>query len=582
MKTRTLLFPFLLLALSLVVCTDVATASPFAYITNACAGTVTVVNTANDTVLAPPIPVGNSPIGAVVNPTGTRVYVTNGGDNTVSVIDATSNKVMATINVGPEPFGIAVNPAGTRVYVANNGGGVNPNNTVSVIDTASNTVIATITVGFSPSGLAVNPAGTRLYVANTPASTLSVIDTSSNSVITTVPLSGSNAASGVVVNPSGTRVYVAGPDAQLIHVLDAASNTVKAEVSVPGKATGIALTPDGTRLYAALSFNADTVAVIDTANNSVVTTVPVSGDALSVAVTPDGTRAYVTMNPNNASVIDTATNAVVDTVSVSCPDSFGSRFIGPEFLRFPLLHKTASAARINSVFDHSMFVAPGDSRQFQYCADKVVEAYTGEKGKLQYGSSVVTPSFPCPLTGVVHDLDGFKQQSGGRFSVNGQYVGGLTSTDPFYLFYDGHPGYDYRTTDQDSIGNLCGGPDCNPSGQTPVLAAAAGIVQCVSTTTSNCSEGPGEIKIDHLNGYHTIYLHLDLNQMKVIPNQRVSAGQQIGVSDATGAPGGPHLHFEVRKGIVPVDPYGWSPLPCTVAGCTTDPYTRAVNVHLWK
>lgn len=306
-----------------------ASASPFAYITNTCSGTVTVVDTANDAVLGPPISVGNSPIGAVVNPTGTKVYITNSGDSTVSVIDATSNTVTATISVGPAPLGIAINPAGTRVYVGNNGGGINPNNTVSVIDTASNTVIATITVGFSPSGLAVNPAGTRLYVANTPESTLSVIDTSNNSVITTVSLNGSNAASGVVVNPSGTRVYVAAPDANLVHVLDTTTNTVIAEVSVPGKAAGIALTPDGTRLYAALSFNADTVAVVDTSTNSLMTTIPVSGDAGSVAVTPDGTRAYVTMGPNNISVIDTATNTVVDTVSVSCPDSFGSGFIGP-------------------------------------------------------------------------------------------------------------------------------------------------------------------------------------------------------------------------------------------------------------
>ena len=181
-------------------------------------GTVTVVDTRTDALLGSPISVGNTPGAVVVNPTGTRVYVTNAGDATVSVIDATSNPpaAMATINVGPQPFAIAINPAGTRVYVSNNGGGNgHTNNTVSVIDTGSNTVIGTITVGFGPAGLAVSPAGSRLYVVNNPESTLSVIDTSNNSVITTVSLNGSNAASGVVVNPSGTRVYVAGPDAHL-------------------------------------------------------------------------------------------------------------------------------------------------------------------------------------------------------------------------------------------------------------------------------------------------------------------------------------------------------------------------------
>ena len=340
MKPRTCLLPFLLFALLLAICTDVANASPLAYITNACSGTVTVVDTATDAVLGSPISVGNSPLAVVVNPTGTRVYVTNAGDATVSVIDATSSPpaAIATINVGPEPFAIAINPAGTRVYVSNNGAGTN--NTVSVIDTGSNAVIATITAGFGPAGLAVNPAGTRLYVVNNPASTLSVIDTSNNSVITTVSLSGSNAASGVVVNPAGTRVYVAGPDAGQIHVLDTSSNTVIAEISVPGKVSVLALTPDATRLYAVISFGADTVAVIDTASNSVVATIPISG-AASVAVTPDGKRAYVTSSPNSVFAIDTTSNTIVDTISVACPLSWGPGFISSEFL-LPVAELTPS------------------------------------------------------------------------------------------------------------------------------------------------------------------------------------------------------------------------------------------------
>jgi YVTN family beta-propeller protein len=76
-------------------------------------------------------------------------------------------------------------------------------------------------------------------------------------VVATISLNGSRALSGVVVNPSGTRVYVAGSDSQQVHVVDAASNTVIGDVALPGRPGAIALTPDGTRLYAALSFNAD-------------------------------------------------------------------------------------------------------------------------------------------------------------------------------------------------------------------------------------------------------------------------------------------------------------------------------------
>src|SRR5215813_91171 len=48
-----------------------------------------------------------------------RAYVTNGADNTVSVIDTGANSVVATTPVGAGPTGVAVTPDGTRVYVTN-------------------------------------------------------------------------------------------------------------------------------------------------------------------------------------------------------------------------------------------------------------------------------------------------------------------------------------------------------------------------------------------------------------------------------------------------------------------------------
>ena len=68
--------------------------------------------------------------------------MTNVGDNTVSVIDAATRAVTATIPVGNDPSAVAADPAAGTVYVANFGGG-----TVSVIDVATRTVTATIPVG---------------------------------------------------------------------------------------------------------------------------------------------------------------------------------------------------------------------------------------------------------------------------------------------------------------------------------------------------------------------------------------------------------------------------------------------------
>ena len=57
-------------------------------------------------------------MGAAVSPRG-RVYITNRGDDTVSVLDR-DGKVLSTADVGNAPMGVAVSPDGTRVYITNN------------------------------------------------------------------------------------------------------------------------------------------------------------------------------------------------------------------------------------------------------------------------------------------------------------------------------------------------------------------------------------------------------------------------------------------------------------------------------
>jgi YVTN family beta-propeller protein len=77
---------------------------------------VSVINPANNTVIAT-ITVGSGPAGVAVNPTGTDVFVTNAGSNTVSVINPATNSVVANLTVGAGPFGAAVSPTTGDVFV---------------------------------------------------------------------------------------------------------------------------------------------------------------------------------------------------------------------------------------------------------------------------------------------------------------------------------------------------------------------------------------------------------------------------------------------------------------------------------
>jgi YVTN family beta-propeller protein len=78
------------------------------------------------------------------------VFVSNGGDSTVSVIDAASLAITATIPVGQRPWNMALTPDGKKLYVACGRSG-----SVSVIDVERGVKIADVAVGKLPWGVTI-------------------------------------------------------------------------------------------------------------------------------------------------------------------------------------------------------------------------------------------------------------------------------------------------------------------------------------------------------------------------------------------------------------------------------------------
>ena len=93
------------------------------------------------------------------------------------------------------------------------------------------------------------------------------------------------------------------------------------------------------------------------------------------------------------------------------------------------------------------------------------------------------------------------------------------------------------------------GVDISASSGTPVRVTADGIV-----VTGEYSGAYGRlVVVDHGNGMQTYYAHL--SRIDVIPGQEVRLGQVIGASGASGRVTSAHLHYEVRMGGNPVNPY---------------------------
>ena len=199
----------------------------------------------------------------------------------------------------PAPSGFAVDEDAGVAYVA-----LSRNNSVAVVDLTSGETETEIAVGIAPyTALLV---GGKLYVTNWGGRQPVDGDT-------TGPTSGSRA----VVDPE-TGVASSGT----VSVIDLATRSVAAEIDVDLHPSGMAVSPDGTRLYVA-NANSDTVSVIETAAGTVVgrlgakplPELPFGSAPNALAVSPDGATLYVANGGNNAvAVIDVADETVLGLI----------------------------------------------------------------------------------------------------------------------------------------------------------------------------------------------------------------------------------------------------------------------------
>ena len=314
---RTFLYLFLMLVI------PVSFAAPFAYITNIVGNSVSVIDTADNTVVTT-IPVAGNPYGVATSSDGKRVYIGNYGTGKLSTIDAVNNTIIGSaVPVGTRPIGVALTPDNSYVYVANY-----LSHNVSVVDTSSNTVIKTIPAGQGAAGVAISPDGSRVYVSNYDANTVSVIDSSTNTVVGSAIVVGT-APLGILVSPDGTRLVVANSEDDTVTVIDTSTNLVIGTVVVGDRPIDLAITPDSRRVYITHSDN-DVVHVVDTASQKVIAVIPVGDRPIGLDITPDGSKVYVANdNSDSVSVIDTCTNTVTNSIGVgNRPFAFGN-FIGP-------------------------------------------------------------------------------------------------------------------------------------------------------------------------------------------------------------------------------------------------------------
>ena len=260
-----------------------------AYIAHREAGIVSVLDTTSNSIVARITISGGPPHFIAFAPDGKTAYVSiytqDFSVNLVQLLDIRTSTPRETVTVGERPYALAVTPDQQQVWVPSHNTGA-----IDIIDTTTKTVVSTLPVAKNPHWVTFGRDGKVAYIANHESNLLSAYDTATHQLIKEIPVGQS--AHSVAVSPDGTEVAVVCFDSNNVYFLDTATNEIKNIVDVGTNPQDVTYTPDGRYAYVA-NVESDNVSVIDTATKIVTATVPTDSPT-SIAFLPDGSRAYVT------------------------------------------------------------------------------------------------------------------------------------------------------------------------------------------------------------------------------------------------------------------------------------------------
>jgi PQQ-dependent catabolism-associated beta-propeller protein len=288
------------------------------YVTNERAGTVQVIDTGTDRVVAS-ARTGNRPRGLALSPDGRRLYIAmswwrdgkraRSGRESIVALDARTLKSVRDYVAGTDPECVAVAPNGQRLYLSNEDAA-----TASTVDVASGKHLVTLVVGTEPEGVTASPDGRWVYVTGETSNTISVIDAKNMRIAANFFVDPRPRAT--IFTRDGKRAWATAEIGGSVLLIDAEKHRVLKRVRLRpnDKPVGLVLSPDERRLYVATG-RGNGVAVLDTASLRVLAHIPTGERVWGIAITPDGRKVYAANSLSNTiSVIDTATHRVVRTI----------------------------------------------------------------------------------------------------------------------------------------------------------------------------------------------------------------------------------------------------------------------------
>ena len=308
-------------ALGLASTASAAPCSGYGYLASA-TGIQRFSTTTNAITNAVTISAASTIVDAALSPDGTRLYAVDQATDRVLAIDTATNAQTATITVGDAPVAVAFSRDGLKAYVANGG-----DRTLTIIDAATDTVLgATAALGVTPTlvDVEVSASGAAVYVSGRAPDGVYRYSTSGAGSWTTTIAAGADPGA-LALAPDGATLYVANGTPQTVTTITTATDVVSTTFAVPGQAQAIAVDPTGQTVYVGTSASgaASLVARANGATSSI-GAASSAGGVFSITVKPDGnaiaalTASRVDVQSTTGTTLGALTGTALRAVAI-CP-----------------------------------------------------------------------------------------------------------------------------------------------------------------------------------------------------------------------------------------------------------------------
>ncbi len=244
------------------------------------------------------------------------IFVSNEGDDTVTVIDGESFEIVKTIATGVRPRDMRWHDGKTRLLI-----GASGDDRIEVLDVASLEIIGHIEAGEDPEIFAIDPSGQILVAANEDDNEVTVTDLATGQPLRVIEDVGIE-PEGVTFRHDGKVVFVTSEVTNSIIIIDPWNGDILDEVLVGNRPRRGIVTPDDEEYWVTNELGG-LVSILDAQTYDVIDEIYFERRGMrqeeitpvDFAMTSDGRTAYITLGrARHVAVVDVASRAVEEYI----------------------------------------------------------------------------------------------------------------------------------------------------------------------------------------------------------------------------------------------------------------------------